>query len=455
MLPSLDDTIAAIASPAGEGARGIVRVSGPETVRALEGVFRPGGGSLLAIERATVAAGEIVLEGGAALPCEVYLWLAGHSYTGQPVAEIHTLGSRPLLDAVLGQLCLRGARLAERGEFTLRAFLSGRLDLTQAEAVLGVIDAADGQQLDVALGQLAGGVGGPLNRLRDRLLDLLAHLEAGFDFADEDLPFITTEELQRQLEETREVVSRLAARMDGRGETRDLAQVALIGWPNTGKSSLFNALLGRRGALVSDEPGTTRDYLTAELTLEGLACLLTDTAGVEPAADGLAVELWEAAQSASAEQRHLAQVQLLCLDATRPMNAGERALVEEEAARRLVVWTKVDAAGEGPDCGTMLGTSSVTGEGMAALRRRLSEMLLSVAAPEGDVVAGTAVRCRESLRRAGEFVAEALAIVEGGCAEELVAAEVRGALEELGKVVGAVYTDDVLDRVFSRFCVGK
>jgi tRNA modification GTPase len=191
---SLDDTIAAIASASGGAARGIVRLSGPNALKRLRAVFRSSDKEeVREPRRAQVIRGRLDLTGiNAPMPCDLYLWPKGRSYTGQMSAEFHTIGSPPLLDALLNSLCTDGARIAEPGEFTLRAFLSGRIDLTQAEAVLGIIEAADPRELQVATAQLAGGLAGPLHRLRDVLLELLAHLEAGFDFADEDLPFITT-----------------------------------------------------------------------------------------------------------------------------------------------------------------------------------------------------------------------------------------------------------------------
>jgi len=214
------------------------------------------------------------------LPCDAYVWRDGQSYTGQPIVEVHTIGSPPLLQIVLRALCATGARLAGPGEFTLRAFLAGRIDLTQAEAVLAVIDAHDPQDLNVALGQLAGGLARPLHRLREALLDLLAHVEAGFDFADEELPFIEREELDRQLGAANDEVAAIVRQLALRGEPIDMARAVLVGRPNAGKSSLFNALAGDHAALVSEHPGTTRDYLVAELDLDGLKCRLIDTAGL-------------------------------------------------------------------------------------------------------------------------------------------------------------------------------
>ncbi|MGQ9574063.1 MAG: tRNA modification GTPase [Thermoguttaceae bacterium] len=452
----LDETIAAIASPPGPAARGILRLTGPEVAGCIARVFRPEPPrDLGAIRLPTGLTGWLDLaEVFSPIPSELLFWPTGRSYTGQPVAEIHTLGSPPLLAAALEALCAAGARPAQPGEFTLRAFLAGRVDLTQAEAVLGVIDAVDARQLEVALGQLAGGLANPLRRLRSELLDLLAHLEAGFDFADEQIEFITTEQLDRQLQAAAQTVGRLLGQMASRRETANLVRVVLVGWPNTGKSSLLNALLGRTGALVSELPGTTRDYLTAELDLDGqLRCLLVDTAGIEPDGAGLADPLRRSAQQAAAEQASLAQVRLLCLECTRPLNAWEVAELAREAPERIVVLTKIDLPRRIELACPAVATSSLTGEGIGALRQRIAAAVLAAQGSEGDMVAGTAARCRESLRLAAECLQRAREVLPAG--QELVAAELRVALEELGKVVGAVCAEDILDRIFSRFCVGK
>ena len=352
-MHALDDTIVAIASPPGGAARGIVRLSGPEAVACFDESFRADDADRPLEPTAAVAVpGSLCLdEVPAPLPCELYVWPAGRSYTGQPVAEIHTIGSPPLLEAVVGRFCRAGARLAEPGEFTLRAFLAGRIDLTQAEAVLGVVDAADPRRLDVALNQLAGGLAGPLHRLRDSLLDLLAHLEAGLDFADEDLPFIESEELSTGLAEASREVARIVRQMAGRTETGRHIRAVLTGSPNTGKSSLFNALSGGAGALVSPHPGTTRDYLTAELDLDGVGCQLIDTAGVELGADLDEATLDDAlgtvddtARAVASRQTRQAHLRILCIDSTRRMNPGEREeLAGPVAGQRVVVLTKTAA----------------------------------------------------------------------------------------------------------------
>jgi len=474
MIHSLEETIAAVCSPPGGAARGIVRLSGPGVIDCLKRVFRsepdqrahgatrslPEAGPLgpaaqLPLpRRATVVDGSIQLDGhGRRLPCELYLWPAGKSYTGQMTAEIHTLGSPPLLEALLQRLFQAGARLAEPGEFTLRAFLCNRIDLTQAEAVLGVIDAATPRQFQVALNQLAGGLARPLRRLRDCLLDLLADLEAGLDFADEDLELLGPGQIQRQLAEAAETVAALRDQMARRGVASPTSRVAIIGWPNTGKSSLFNALLGRAGAIVSDQAGTTRDYLTAELDLDGVRVVLVDTAGVEPASRLDPVT--GAAQAAGAEQAATAQLRLLCIDSTRPLNGWERAELRLRQADRLIVLTKCDLPPGTDFQGPAVATSSLTGHGLQSLWGRIREAAVLASGPQADVVAATARRCTHSLRLAAACLDRAAALAREGGADELVASEIRVALDELGQVVGAVYTEDLLDRVFSRFCIGK
>jgi tRNA modification GTPase len=381
------------------------------------------------------------------------------SYTGQPVVEIHTIGSPPLLQAILQAVCTAGARLAGPGEFTLRAFLAGRIDLTQAEAVLGVIDADDGRSLNAALVQLAGGLARPLHRLRDDLLDLLAHIEAGFDFADEDLPFVTRHDLDARLADAENHIAAIERQLHTRGEPIDVVRAALIGRPNVGKSSLFNAVVGNAAALVSHHAGTTRDYLTADLDLDGIKCRLIDTAGLAhppSAASHSENGIDRAAQLASETQRREADMQVICLDATRPPDEWEQAELDNNATtgQHIIVLTKCDAGRELAGSIAGIRTSSVTGVGIDDLRNALRRKSLAAAGTHGGVVASTAARCRESLRLAVRSLQRAREVAQAG-QEELAAAEIRVALDELGRVVGVVYTDDLLDRIFSRFCIGK
>jgi tRNA modification GTPase len=454
-----DDTIAAIASAPGGAVRGIVRLSGPAVISILETCFRPLGDQPLdAIRSATVLSGTIGLPGigGNGLSADVYFWPNERSYTRQRVAEIHTIGSPPLLSALLETLCAAGVRAAEPGEFTLRAFLAGRLDLTQAEAVLGIIDARGEQEFQNALAQLAGGLARPLNELRDSLLDLLAQLEAGLDFVEEDIQFITPQQVANELNRAADAVARLAAQLAERAHSNELARVALVGWPNVGKSSLFNALSRPSAALVGDEPGTTRDYLTATLDLGPIGCQLIDTAGAEPdrhegGDDFVAL----AAQRLAAIQSSRCDVRVLCLDSGRPLNDWEQGeLAASPLVAQLVVLTKCDVPCRVTLPCNAIPTSAAKGFGLEAVRQSLREAIVGV--PRNESAANlTAERCAESIRAAGDSLSRASSLNRFGGGEELMAAEIRTALAELGRVVGAVYTDDILDRIFSRFCIGK
>jgi tRNA modification GTPase len=466
MHPDPRDTIAAIGTASGGAARGMIRISGPYTIACVARCFCPTDKSfqLSAVRSAQVVAGKLQLdEQGASLPCELLLWPNERSYTRQPSAELHTIGSPPLLDLAMQRLCEHGARIAQPGEFTLRAFLAGRLDLTQAEAVLGVIEAADPASFDTALGQLAGGLSQPLAQLREQLLELLAHLEAGLDFVEEDITFISAAEIENQLTAARQSIADTLMQLANRSEPQVLAKVVLVGAPNAGKSSLFNALLEKYGisdtsdaAIVSPQAGTTRDFLTARLEVNGSRFQLIDTAGVEAATD--AASIAGHAQEMTRGQRRQAHCTIHCVDTSASeslpilstRNQINRSLAE------LFVLTKSDLlTNRGPTrtIDSALRCSSRTGAGIAELALAIAAVLDE--SPTSGAVASTAARCVDSLRRAEEAVQAALALVADKGGDELVAAEIRTALNELGRVVGAVYTDDVLDRIFSQFCIGK
>jgi len=447
---ALDDTIAAIATAPGAAARGIVRISGPQTIHCLHRCFAPVADWAGESESSPrVMPGD--LRGDLPLPCVAYLWPGRRSYTREPVAELHTFGSQPCLDVVLQTVCAHGARLARPGEFTLRAFLAGRLDLTQAEAVLGVVDAQDRRELSTALVQLAGGLSRPLEQLRGDLLDLLADLEAGLDFVEDDIEFVSTAELVRRLTAAESQVEALRATLSARSLPSGEPRVALVGWPNTGKSSLFNALVGREHSLVSAVAGTTRDYLQAMVSFGGVACRLIDTAGFESLGDDGTIAA--AAQQMARREQQSADVQLLCIDATRSLNDWERHRLRQDG-ESIVVFTKCDLPKVAATQQSFVETSAVDSRGLDALSSEI-EKRLAASSGGGYAVASTAARCRASIERAAASLARARQMAEDVGGEELVAAELRRALEELGQIVGAVYTEDVLDRIFSRFCIGK
>lgn len=459
MQYTTDDTIAAIASAPGGALRGIIRVSGPQVIECLDHCFTTEssvGADLKMTRRPHWRDGHLKV-GETSIPCRTYLWPTARSYTGQPTAELHTIGSPPLLDLALESVCESGARLAGPGEFTFRAFLSGRIDLPQAEAVLAVIDAHDERHLRMALAQLAGGLSGPLHELRDELVDLLAELEAGLDFVEEDIEFITLTQLARRLEVIQQRSKALIDAIGQRSVDPRQFRVVLVGSPNVGKSSLLNALVARPTAIVSDQAGTTRDYVDTSLDLDGLICSVVDTAGVD-AINGLDGPD-QAAQGMTTKQANRADLCLICLDASRPLTDMDREIIGDYRVREnvLFVLTKVDLPLRisMPQLGMPPHkTSSSTGIGLAALRDVIREKLVGDQASD-LMVASTAMRCRESLRQTVDSLTRATSLVETQAGDELVSAELRVALDELGKVVGATYTDDILDRIFGRFCIGK
>jgi tRNA modification GTPase len=293
-----------------------------------------------------------------------------------------------------------------------------------------------------------------LATLRDQLLDLLADLEAGLDFVEEDIRFLSQNDLTSRLEEASDTVARLVEQLRCRKRADAEPRVALVGCPNVGKSSLFNALAGDAAALVSARPGTTRDYLAVSLDFGGLACQLIDTAGME--SEAAADELSTAAGQMSHEQHEQADLRLLCLDRSHLLNAWELAQLPRDDGQ-IIVLTKCDLPAACPPVANAIETSTVTGYGLDELKVAIRSQLTAGAAEASSTgaVASTTTRCQESLRLAAESLTRARDIADRQGGDELVAAEIRTALVELGKVVGAIYTDDLLDRIFSRFCIGK
>ncbi|MFO0844555.1 MAG: tRNA modification GTPase [Gemmataceae bacterium] len=430
------DTIVALSTPAGPGARAVVRLSGPQAADAVRAVFEPAG--------EMPPRGRLVEGSAGGLPATLYFFAAPHSYTGDDVAELHTLCCPPLVEQLVARLLQAGCRAARPGEFTQRAFLAGKLDLTRAEAVHAVIEANGQPELRQALAQLAGNVATPLTALREDLLNLLADVEAGLDFVDEDVAFIDQRELLLRLGKALAQVTLVGKQFDSRAVASGAFRVVLAGRPNAGKSSLFNALAGAH-ALVSEGPGTTRDYLVARVDLDRVQIELIDTPGWRPA-EG---EIESQAQALGRARQADADLVLLCVEIGSPPSPEEAALLDQPHPPVERVATKCDLAS--PKEG-WLATSAVTRQGLNDLRRLLAARSRSrpqpALAPSFSRCKGHIAACLDRLRRA-----HAVALEQDP--PEILALELREALEQLGEMVGAVYTDDLLDRVFSRFCIGK
>lgn len=466
-LVDVQDTIVAIASPTSPATRGVVRLCGARVGDVLGrlGIATDHDGKGSTAARRFDGLIQLGPPLGA-IPVSVLWWPTDRSYTGQPSAELHTIGSLPLLTSVVEAAIRCGARAARPGEFTMRAFLAGRLDLTQAEAVLGVIEAEGRGSLNHALRQLAGNLSRPLEQLRSEVLDLLADVEAGLDFVDEDIEFISDDRLAERLAEIDAHLESTWQLMEHRGGGAARPVIALRGEPNAGKSCLLNQLAETPAAIVADLPGTTRDVVTAEATVGGRTVMLLDTAGIERGCDEIARRSQDQAERASQE----ASVRLWCLDQSRSDFFAAAAALRETAMRErsprvtdLWVATKSDLVPKntppkktpGVNLGDWVICSAVTGHGIAELRRRIDAVLVDRDAEESGSVVGTAARCRDSLQKARSAIDAAIRLTRGSEGHEFVATELRTVAESLGEVTGAVYTDDILDRVFSRFCIGK
>ena len=407
------------------------------------------------------------------VPVSVLYWPTTRSYTGQPSAEVHLIGSQPLLSGVVDNAVAAGARAARPGEFTLRAFLGGRLDLTQAEAVLGVIEAEGRGALNQALEQLAGNLSRPLEALRHDVLNLLADVEAGLDFVDEDIEFISDSQLIDRLQNIASQIQIAWDTMRQRGGGQIQPLIALRGEPNAGKSLLMNSLAEANAAIVADVPGTTRDVVYSLAKLGDREVRLADTAGIEPGR----CDIERRSQEQARAESDRACMRLWCVDSSRPdflqaiTNLRQLARLEEKPSV-IDVWvaTKMDqcpvetgeleralaASGLAELSSlTLIACSALTGEGISALKERLQELLDSLDREEVGSVLGTAARCNQTFSRAQEAVENAIGLTRHQDGHEFVASEIRVLSEALGEVTGAVYTDDLLDRVFSRFCIGK
>jgi len=448
----LPDTIAALATPGGTSALAIVRITGCDTNRLLGEIL----GSTPPPR--TARRGDYRDRDGAVVDDAIFTHFPEpHSYTGEDVLEISCHGSPFIAQRILDDLYARGCRPAEPGEFTRRAFLSGRLDLSQAEAVMDVIHARSERALAAAQAQLRGALGAHLRALTDRLLDAVAQVEAGIDFPEEDLPPEDRAGLARALATLRAETGRLLATRRYGELLRDGIRTVIAGEPNAGKSSLLNRLAGRPRAIVSAEPGTTRDYLEERIVV-GPHCLrLIDTAGLNPAAVGL--ERLGVVQTA--ERIEEADLLLLVLDATRPAPPLPTALADRLApGRALAVLNKADLLAGAPVTVAPAGLaqvtiSALTGaglEGLVAAITRLADGFRPADDPDGVAINA---RHAHALAQAQDCLAGAVGKLETGAPAELLASDLRGALSAFGEISGKIDNEQMLDRLFTQFCIGK
>jgi tRNA modification GTPase len=467
------DTIAAISTPPGRGGIGIVRLSGPQALAIASQLVnlhqplehaRARLADVLDPNDTDAAHGEFARIEARIDEAVVTFFAGPNSYTAEDLVEIAAHGSPVVLESLLRRALELGARLAEPGEFTQRAFLAGRLDLTQAEAVRDLIDAQTLTQARQAASQMGGALSSRVAPVKQSLVELIALLEAGIDFAEDDLDVTAQAEIAQRIGEFTPPLAALEASFARGRIVHDGLTLAIVGRPNVGKSSLFNRLVERERAIVTASPGTTRDLVTERISLGGIPIELVDTAGFREGAHESLEEAEQLGIRRSHEALADAALVLVVLDATQPFNAEDRRLVAAVEGRAAIVVRNKhdlvkseaeqaclgDAAIEGL---TTISTSALTGDGIGELRERILMLATGGAAPEPGIL--TNLRQHQAVATALGALADAAKANAGGIPHEMILLDLYRALWALDSLTGQTTPDDILNLIFSTFCIGK
>ena len=455
-----DDTIAAVATAMGEGGIGIVRISGENALSILEKVFcsvknRPTENRKLTYGFVTDNfTGEKIDEVMA-----VYM-KAPHAYTAEDVVEIQCHGSIVSLRKILALVLKNGARLAEPGEFTKRAFLNGRLDLSQAEAVIDLVRAKSDKTFDVALSQLEGSFSKKIKEIRSDLVDILVNITVNIDYPDEDIEVITYENLISGLGNVKAKVDSLLATADTGRILREGLNIAIIGKPNVGKSSLMNALLRETRAIVTEIPGTTRDTIEEALTIRNIPVKLTDTAGIRHTDDVIE----KIGIEKSKESFNKADLVIFMVDNSRPLDDEDREIIEYIGDRKvLAVINKTDLENrldiseikrKLPN-GIFIETSMAREDGISRIEDEIENLVYGGKVKQNDSMMVTNVRHKALLEEASSALRDAASMAGAGEALEFLEIDVNRAYEALGEIIGEAVNEDIINEVFARFCLGK
>ena len=454
------DTIAAIATPPGEGGVAIVRVSGVAAENIAARIFTRSRDRNGDLKSHTLYHGRIRDPKTERLLDEVLLTImrSPRSYTGEDVVEVHCHGGAFLVREILGVILSQGARQAEPGEFTKRAFLNGKLDLAQAEAVVDLIRAKTTSGIELAINQASGELSEHIKELRDDLLEILVQVEAAIDFPEEEIELLRRQPLIEKILELNGKLTAIADSYEWGRLFREGAKVCICGRPNVGKSSLLNALVGHNRAIVTPVPGTTRDVVEESINLNGLPVILWDTAGIRDSADQiekLGIEL-------SRQHLEQADVAIAVIDGSEPITEEDRnILISIREKKHLIAINKndlaqrltIDDVASGGQDSVVCFISAQTGVGMETLKSSLREVLLDYRVEPS--IAVTNVRHRSQLVLSAESLSAAVATLSDGLSPELAAVDLMEAAKALGEIIGIVTNDNILERIFSTYCIGK
>ena len=461
-----EDTICAISTPPGEGGIGIVRLSGCEAIRIADSLFcSPRNVKLASVASRRLVYGHIVKDGRKIDEVLVSAMRAPHTYTREDIVEVNCHSGIAALRTVLDMVLDCGARMAQPGEFTKRAFLNGRIDLTQAEAVLDIVRAKSRESLEAAMTRMQGGFSDEIVEVRDELVRVLAHLEASIDFPEEDIsPFLTSDAKVAAQESLGRIEKLIEESWCGM-LYREGVVVAITGKPNVGKSSLFNALLRRSRAIVTAVPGTTRDVLEETVNIDGVSVRLCDSAGIRNSLDEVERMGLEFAERSMAE----AQIVIFVLDQSEPVSDEDemvRDRLKELGKEVILVVNKIDLpSGIEPGSVEQLArdlngchtvrTSATEKAGLNELEKAVADAIFKGRAPAPARALVARAYQRDSLKRAQRAIETFQESALKGMPSECLAIDLREAIHALGEIVGEVTNEDVLDRIFSQFCVGK
>ena len=459
------DTIAAISTAIGEGGIGIVRVSGPEAISTINKIFKGYGQTdkdLNEVDTYTAHYGHIINPKDEQIIDEVICLVmkATKTYTKEDVVEIDCHGGSIPLQKILDLVLKNGARLAEPGEFTKRAFLNGRIDLSQAEAVMDVINSKTEAGLEAAMDQLEGGLSSQIEEIKHELLGLLAHLEASIDFPEDEIEDFNSDEIDSRVEEIIEQIEELLATSKRGRIIKEGIRTAIIGKPNVGKSSLLNALLRENRAIVTDVPGTTRDVIEEVINIDGIPLKIMDTAGIRETED----EVEKIGVERSEKFLKQADLVLLVLDAHRGITEEDRRIINLVDEKETVVVVNKTDLESNLNLGELkkkfenvqvVETSAVEGIGISELEDLISEMVFAGEVKANEQTLITNLRHKEALEAAYDSILNVKETVKQGLPADFVTIDLKTTLEELGKITGDTLGEDIIDRIFADFCLGK